>query len=675
LATDETNTDRSIIFSTGTSGAQPLKTDAGLTYNPSTNKLTVAGGLSNNLSPGSYLTGNAYNGSTARTFSVDATTDAQESKIVARDSNGDIFGRYLHGSYMNMSHSAGTNNSDTVFYSSTDNYIRKNTASGMRSSLGLANSATIEATTEDTADKIALRNASGDIFARLFRSDYQNQNDCGAGIAFRNSTTDNYIRFCSDMGAVRARIGCAALAGSSGQNFYTSTIYIGGSTSKGLRSISGQYGTVQTTGAGSSDWEGYSIEGNWVFMSDNGTNAGIYNDVDNEWALYASRNGSTSLWYNGGERCRTENVGLYMLGTPEMDGMIRHRGDNDCMFGFSNTDTFAVRTANGERLYVGGGGGLRVYGTETTANYASGNRGYFKGGVATDPPNLGFGLYVAGYIRSSGHVSFSDQRIKSNIVDINDTYALDQLRGLKPKYYNYVDTKERGDESVIGFIAQEVKEVVPRAVSIVDGEIPNIYTHANITSNNTVTFTNFNTSNLESNATTIIAYDRGTVRKELEIAEIVDEHTIRFIDDISDLGCSFDENGNVITVTETITLTPEEYTEAGAPSDCTSNVTGYRSGSNVVSIEEYELLTVKATYFPVIDFYTRVVTTYPGTEIFIWGQKVNDFHHINKDYLWTIGTAALQEVDRQQQADKLRISELETQVASVLTRLDALESA
>jgi hypothetical protein len=74
LATDGTNASRSIIFSTGTSGAQPLKTDAGITYNPSTNKLTVSGGLSTSVTPGSYLTGSAYDGSTARTFAVDATT-------------------------------------------------------------------------------------------------------------------------------------------------------------------------------------------------------------------------------------------------------------------------------------------------------------------------------------------------------------------------------------------------------------------------------------------------------------------------------------------------------------------------------------------------------------------------------------------------------------------------
>jgi hypothetical protein len=146
LAEDTTDASRRVTFTTGSTGAQPLKTDAGLVYNPSTNQLTVggtvtattfSGALSNNLSPGSYLTGSAYNGSTARTFAVDATTTNTASKIVARDGDGDIFGRYLHGSYMNMSHGAGTNNSDTVFYSSTDNYIRKNTASGFRSSLNV----------------------------------------------------------------------------------------------------------------------------------------------------------------------------------------------------------------------------------------------------------------------------------------------------------------------------------------------------------------------------------------------------------------------------------------------------------------------------------------------------------------------------------------------------------
>ena len=625
----------------------------------------------------------------ANSATITASDAAGNSTIVRRTGSGYILSNYIH-----TTDNAVTSGVTAIMCKQGNDYHRSADAGSIRSFLGLANSATIEATTADTANKIAMRNNSGDIFARLFRSDYQNQSTCTGAMAFRTSTTDNYIRFCSDKSAIRTFLGLANSAtvpsdtahgsstlvqrNSSG-HIYVNTVYIGTSTSRGIRSVGGQYGTVQTTGGGAGNWEGYSIDGRWVLMSDDtssDSHVGIYNDMENEWAMYCTRNAGVSLYHNGGEKCRTESTGLYMLGTPEMDGYIRHRGDTNCYMGYPSNDRWGVWTSGSERLRVNTGGGLRVYGTELAGyNYASGNRGYMKGGITTDPPSKDYGLYVAAFIRSSGHVSFSDRRIKSNIVDINDTYALDQLRGLQPKYYDYKDTKGRGTDSVIGFIAQEVKEVVPRAVDIRNGEIPNIYTFANITSNNTVTFTDFNTSNLESNATTLIAYDRGTQRKELEIAEIVDEHTIRFIDDISDLGCSFDENGNVITVTETITLTPEEYKEAGSPSDCTSNITGYSSGSNVVSVEEYELLAVKATYSPVVDFYTRVVTTYPGTEIFIWGQEVEDFHHLNKDYLWTIGTAALQEVDRQQQADKVRISELETQLASVLARLDALESA
>ena len=45
---------------------------------------------------------------------------------------------------------------------------------------------------------------------------------------------------------------------------------------------------------------------------------------------------------------------------------------------------------------------------------------------------------------------------------------------------------------------------------------------------------------------------------------------------------------------------------------------------------------------------------------------MDDFKILNKDYLWTIATSALQEVDRQLQAEK-------TKVASLEARLSALE--
>jgi len=51
---------------------------------------TTATQVSNSLTPGTYLTGTAYNGSAARTFAVDATTTNTASKVVARDASGNF---------------------------------------------------------------------------------------------------------------------------------------------------------------------------------------------------------------------------------------------------------------------------------------------------------------------------------------------------------------------------------------------------------------------------------------------------------------------------------------------------------------------------------------------------------------------------------------------------------
>lgn len=57
-----------------------------------------------------------------------------------------------------------------------------------------------------------------------------------------------------------------------------------------------------------------------------------------------------------------------------------------------------------------------------------------------------------------------------------------------------------------------------------------------------------------------------------------------------------------------------------------------------------------------------------------WGLRVDDFVYLKKESVFTVATASLQEVDRQQQADKVRIAELETQLVSVLVRVTTLEN-
>ena len=59
---------------------------------------------------------------------------------------------------------------------------------------------------------------------------------------------------------------------------------------------------------------------------------------------------------------------------------------------------------------------------------------------------------------------------------------------------------------------------------------------------------------------------------------------------------------------------------------------------------------------------TSIKLTYE--EYFVFGQEIDDYKILNNEAIAIVATAALQEVDRQQQADKVRIAELEATVAS-----------
>ena len=69
---------------------------------------------------------------------------------------------------------------------------------------------------------------------------------------------------------------------------------------------SGDYGSMEVGGT-KSGWAGYSIAGQWNFMSDGPNTSGIFNDTDNEWSLIARRNAEVELYYNGVEQASTRN--------------------------------------------------------------------------------------------------------------------------------------------------------------------------------------------------------------------------------------------------------------------------------------------------------------------------------------------------------------------------------
>ena len=266
-------------------------------------------------------------------------------------------------------------------------------------------------------------------------------------------------------------------------------------------------------------------------------------------------------------------------------------------------------------LHVSGyGGGTTNASTHVGFKYNDTSNGHLKTWNGNHT-NVGIfaddDIMTHGYVLSiNGTFGASDRRIKKDIVDIDDGAALQTLRQLQPKQYKYIDTYRNTSDPVWGFIAQEVRETLPHSTQLRTECIPNITEVVTVSETNVLTFTNFDTSNLEI-GTKIRVHDNNNAEHKVKVTDIIDMHSVRIDRDISEWTCSFNEDG---TIGE-------------------------------------------------------------GDSLYVYGQEVDDFVFIKKDAIWTVATAALQEVDRQQQADKARITELETQLASVLARLDALENA
>ena len=240
--------------------------------------------------------------------------------------------------------------------------------------------------------------------------------------------------------------------------------------------------------------------------------------------------------------------------------------------------------------------GLRVQGIETAnLNYSNPQADYFTNGgsIQADAPNEHYGLYVQYHIRAEGISVTSDERIKRDFMEIDDAFALDKLRQFKLTSYMYKEKVRSKTNRVLGFIAQEVAEVLPDAVSITRDAIPNIQIEA-------------------------------SVKK-------------------------IDENKFELTLKEPHSVNVGAILAIRAPKLPQREV-------EVVSVIDDTTFTIFAEEFDI----DRV-----GDRVWVHGEYVDDFHNLNKDAIWTVTTSALQEVDRQLQAEKEKVKSLEERLATL----------
>ena len=386
----------------------------------------------------------------------------------------------------------------------------------------------------------------------------------------------------------------------------------------GIEGAGGQYGTVTTQG-GLRSWGGYAIQNQWVLMAHtNGNHCGIYNDQDNEWGMYCDRNSHTRLHWNGSEKARTESWGFRIKGRLHQDGFgyvdDKINAAKSAADTAKSTADSAKSTADSKQpkgSYAGLNGSsshsfnchhITAHHHRTVYNHAAryyngdGKNGWWTG-------TRYISVYANHHMRCIEVHCTSDRRIKKDIEHVDDDSALQLLRKIQPRTYAYIDENEHGPNRVFGFIAQEVKDIMPQAVSIEQGDIPNIQKEATVDyENNVITLEDFDTKNLN-NTENIIFIDQDEQRQTLKIKSVLNSTQLEIEDDLREALKSMD------------TSTLKEYSFTG--------------------------------------------------KIFVWGQKINDFQHVQKSAIFTVATAALQEVDRQLQAEKVRNDALEAKFSEL----------
>lgn len=339
--------------------------------------------------------------------------------------------------------------------------------------------------------------------------------------------------------------------------------------------------------------------------------ANIYDDPTDSWTSTTANKGYSAISCLADANDWGSNIQFWVSDTNHTDGanlQIRMTINGS---GYVGIGTDAPKAA------------LHVISANSGETLNSGSRRYFKHNtsISSDTGTWAFNdvsvygtgdIITNGYVLSHDATTFSDTRIKNSIIDIDDDSALNTLRLIKPKRYNYIDTVLKGSEPVWGFIAQEVSSVLDYAVSKITKEIPNVYKQAIVTNGNTLTIDGFDTSSLvndtEGNLVTKLMLKTSTNKDiEVTIDTILSSNSIRL-------------------------------TEALEEDDINGTVEG--------------------------EAFTN--------EIFVYGQIVDDFRALKKDAIFTVAVAALQEVDRRQTSDNERILELEGEIETLKAQVAAL---
>ena len=251
---------------------------------------------------------------------------------------------YLRAAYLNMTHGVNTRNSDDVFFSSNDTYIRKNNAAGFRTSLdvyskseavSLSGTQTITGAKTHNAD-LTVGTSTTDSHLRLYKAD--------------NNVSDHLIFF---MGSTRmGEIGTQDTTWLRINQVTNKNIY----TPRYIRADNG-FRVDGTT---------YGIMGDGTYRAPNGTVSApsISFGLDNNCGLYVITTDTIGLTTGGTQRQRWHGSGSNVTGDLTASGNVTAYSDERLKSDIKTASSEAVYQMRGTAFIKDGKAGAGVIAQE-----------------------------------------------------------------------------------------------------------------------------------------------------------------------------------------------------------------------------------------------------------------------------------------------------------------------
>jgi len=211
---------------------------------------------------------------------------------------------------------------------------------------------------------------------------------------------------------------------------------------------------------------------------------------------------------------------------------------------------------------------------------------------------ISFGLRVNARIQGAEIWLYSDRRIKTGFHLSDKSNDLSTLQKLRVTDYSHIDVIAKGNAVKKGFIAQEVKEVFPEAVTIISDFIPNVYTFSK---------------------------DAKLAAGQLTVS--LDKNHEFAVGDEVKLELEQGSKKAIVTAVPTPTTFSVAWDEANAPTE----------------------------------------------KIFVLGKKVNDFHSVDYDRIFTLNVSATQELARRVEQLEAENSQLREHNNGLQQKTDRLQ--